>query len=273
MKLNKHQPIGVFDSGIGGLTVANAISTLLPNEQLIYFGDTAHLPYGDKSARSIKQYSYIISDFLIEKGCKAVVIACNSASAVSYLFLRELYKDDVHVFGVIRPVVRAVIQDDSLKRIGIIGTQATVQSGIYENLFRNEKPELEIISLATPLLAPMIEEGFYNDSNMDSILKHYLHRKEFDNIDALILACTHYPLIKDKIKQQLPPHVKIFDNTTYVAREVQLELERLYLLNDKPGAEHEFYVSDYTESFEKSTQIFYGKQIKLQQSNIWRNAL
>jgi glutamate racemase len=271
LKLNKHQPIGVFDSGIGGLTVANAISKILPNEQLIYFGDTAHLPYGDKSARAIKQYSYIISDFLIEKNCKAIVIACNSATAVSYPFLCELYKDDVHVFGVIRPVVRAVVQDESLKRIGIIGTQATVQSGIYETLFRAQKPELEITSLATPLLAPMIEEGFHTDVNMDNILKHYLLRKEFENIDALILACTHYPLIKDKIASIVPPSVKIFDNTTFVAREVQLELERLYLLNDKKQQHNEFFVSDYTESFEKSTQIFYGSHIALQQVNIWKN--
>lgn len=271
MKLNKYQPIGVFDSGIGGLTVANAISKLLPNEKLIYFGDTAHLPYGDKSARSIKQYSYIISDFLIEKGCKAVVIACNSASAVSYLFLRELYKDDIHVFGVIRPVVRAVIQDESLKKIGIIGTQATVQSGIYETLFKQEKPDLQIISLATPLLAPMIEAGFATNQTIDGVLKYYLDRKDFENIDALILACTHYPLIKDKIAAILPPNVKIFDNTTFVAREVQLELERLYLLSDKKNGEHEFFVSDYTENFEQTTQIFYGEQIKLELANIWKN--
>ncbi len=271
MKLNKHQPIGIFDSGIGGLTVANAISELLPNEQLIYFGDTAHLPYGDKSARAIKQYSYIITDFLIEKKCKAIVIACNSASAISYLFLREMYKNDVHVFGVIRPVVRAVMQDEQIRKVGIIGTQATVQSGIYESLFREEKPELEIVSLATPLLAPMIEEGFHNNINMDNILKHYLHRKEFEGIDALILACTHYPLIKQKIAALMPDKVKVFDNTTFVAREVQLELERLYLLSDSRNGGHEFYVSDYTESFEQSTKIFYGEQIQLQQANIWRN--
>jgi glutamate racemase len=182
-----------------------------------------------------------------------------------------LYKDDVHVFGVIRPVVRAVIQDESLKRIGIIGTQATVQSGVYATLFKEQKPELEIVSLATPLLAPMIEEGFHTDVNMDNILKHYLLRKELENIDALILACTHYPLIKEKIANIIPPTVKIFDNTTFVAREVQLELERLYLLNNKKSSHNEFFVSDYTESFEKSTQIFYGSHIALQQANIWKN--
>lgn len=271
MKLNKHQPIGVFDSGIGGLTVASAISKLLPNEQIIYFGDTAHLPYGDKSARAIKQYSYIISDFLIEKNCKAIVIACNSATAVSYLFLRELYKNDIHIFGVIRPIVRAIIQDEQIEKIGIIGTQTTIQSGIYETLFKKLKPNLEISSLATPLLAPLIEDGFSMHETIDEVLKHYLHRKEFENIDALILACTHYPIIKDRIVAILPSNVKIFDNSTFVAREVQLELERLYLLSDRKTGEHEFYVSDYTENFEQTTQLFYGEKIKLELAKIWKN--
>ncbi|MCO5280614.1 MAG: glutamate racemase [Chitinophagales bacterium] len=270
MKLNKSQPIGVFDSGIGGLTVANAISKLLPNEKLIYFGDTAHLPYGDKSARAIKQYSYIITDFLIEKDCKAIVIACNSATAVSYRFLHEMYKDDIHIFGVIHPVVLAVTQDESIKKIGIIGTQATVQSGVYESLFKQQKPELEITSLATPLLAPMIEAGFAPNSTIDGVLQYYINRKEFEDIDALILACTHYPLIKDKIADLLPPHVKIFDNTIYAAREVQLELQRLYLLSNKKSSENEFYVSDYTENFEQTTQIFYGEKIKLELAKIWK---
>ncbi|MCS6819890.1 MAG: glutamate racemase [Chitinophagales bacterium] len=271
MRLNKYQPIGIFDSGIGGLTVAHAITQALPNEKIIYFGDTAHLPYGDKSVRSIKQYSYIISDFLIEKECKAIVIACNSASAVSYLFLRELYKDEVHIFGVIRPVVRAVLQDDSIKKIGVIGTQATVNSGIYETLLRQVKPELQVVSLATPLLVPMIESGLADDETMDRVIKLYLDQPMFKEIDALILACTHYPLIRKKIETFLPPHVKIFDNTSFVAREVQLELERLYLLSDKQTGQHEFYVSDYTDNFQQTTRIFYPQPIKLELANIWKN--
>jgi glutamate racemase len=271
LKLNKQQPIGIFDSGIGGLTVANAISKLLPQEKIIYFGDTAHLPYGDKSPRAIKKYAYLISDFLIEKECKAIVIACNSASAVSYLFLKELYKDDIPVFGVIRPVVRAVMQVENLRKIGIIGTQATVQSGIYETLFKSEKPEWEIVSLATPLLAPMIEAGFANHAAIDAVLTYYLQREEFKNLDALILACTHYPLIKEKVAAMMPASVKIFDNTTFVAREVQLELQRLYLLSDQKIGPDEFYLSDYTENFEQTAQIFYGEKIALKLANIWKN--
>jgi glutamate racemase len=159
LKLNKTQPIGVFDSGIGGLTVANAVSKLLPNEQIIYFGDTAHLPYGDKSPRAIKQYSYMIADFLLEKKCKAIIIACNTASSIAYTFLKELYKDDLYIVDAIQPVINGVCQDDSVKKIGIIGTQVTIQSEVYEKRFKAQKPDLEVVSLATPLLVPMIEAG------------------------------------------------------------------------------------------------------------------
>jgi glutamate racemase len=271
MKLNKHQPIGIFDSGIGGLTVANAVSKLLPNEQLIYFGDTAHLPYGEKSPRAIKQYAYMIADFLLEHRCKAIVIACNTASAIAYSFLKELYKEDVIVFSVIDPVIHGVIQDDSIKKVGIIGTQATIKSNVYETRFKELKPELEVISLATPLLAPMIEAGFYNNSTSETILRSYLEHDNFKDIDALILACTHYPLIKEDIRKILNPEVRIIDNIDFSAREIELELKRYYLLSDKKSGDNRFYVSDYTESFERTTKIFYKEQIHLELANIWKN--
>jgi glutamate racemase len=270
VKLHKNQAIGVFDSGIGGLTVANAISTLLPNEQIIYFGDTAHLPYGDKSARAIKQYSYMIADFLLEKKCKAVVIACNTASSVAYTFLKELYKDEVIIIDAIQPVINGICQDDSIKKIAIIGTQVTIQSGVYEQRFKAQKPELSLFSLATPLLVPMIEAGNFKDEMSHSILKSYLDRPEFAEADAIVLGCTHYPLIKQDILEVLGRPVKVFDNTDFVAREVEIELRRLYLLADKKTMEDEFYVSDYTETFEKTTRIFYGEKIQLELNNIWR---
>jgi glutamate racemase len=271
LKLDKHQPIGVFDSGIGGLTVANAISKLLPNEQIIYFGDTAHLPYGDKSARAIKQYSYMIADFLIEKKCKAVVIACNTASSIAYTFLKELYKNEVHIVDVIQPVINGVCQDDSIKKIAIIGTQGTINSGVYERRFKEQNPDLQIFSLATPLLVPMIEAGNFNDEMSKSILKSYLDRPEFKEADAIILGCTHYPLIKHDILEVLGRDVKVFDNTDFVPREVDLELRRLYLLSEKKSGENQFYVSDYTETFEKTTKIFYGEKIHLELCNIWKS--
>lgn len=270
MKPRRNQPIGIFDSGIGGLTVANAISGVLPNEQLIYFGDTAHLPYGDKSARAIKQYAYIIVDFLMEQQCKAVVIACNTASSVAYSFLNELYKEDLLIINVIDPVVKGIANNDSLRKIGIIGTQGTIQSKVYETKLKAIRPDLEIFSLSTPLLAPMIEAGFYNNNISKAILESYLHRKEFEDLDALVLACTHYPLIKSDIQALLPESVQIFANTDFVPREVQLELERMYLLNDHRSGENRFYVSDYTEAFEKTTQAFYGKSIHLELCNIWK---
>lgn len=271
MKPGKQQPIGIFDSGIGGLTVANAISGALPQEQIIYFGDTAHLPYGDKSARAIKQYAYIIVDFLIEQQCKAVVIACNSASSVAYPFLYELYREDILIFNVIDPVVKGIAQDLSLKKVGIIGTQATIQSGIYERKLLELRPDLEIKSLATPLLAPMIEAGFYNNNISRAVLESYLQRPEFLELDALVLACTHYPLIRSDIASLLPESVKIFANTDFVPRELKLELERHYLLNPQRTGENRFYVSDYTEAFEQTTRAFYGQSIHLEHCNLWKN--
>jgi glutamate racemase len=271
LKLDKNQPIGVFDSGIGGLTVANAISKLLPNEQIIYFGDTAHLPYGDKSTRAIKQYSYMITDFLIEKKCKAIVIACNTASSIAYTFLKELYKSEVHIIDVIQPVISGVCQDSSIEKIAIIGTQGTINSGVYEHRFKAQNPNLKIFSLATPLLVPMIEAGNFNDKMSHSILKSYLDRKEFKEADAIILGCTHYPLIKNDILEVLDRDVKVFDNTDFVPREVDLELRKLYLLSDKKAGNDEFYVSDHTDSFEKTTRVFYGEKIQLELCNIWKN--
>src|SRR5690242_5737048 len=158
MQPGNQQPIGIFDSGIGGLTVANAVSKLLPEEQIIYFGDTAHLPYGDKSKELIRSYAATITDFLlIDKKCKAVVIACNTASAAAYELLRDKYKDVVPVINVIDPMIEAVIADDSIKKVGVIATKTTIASGVYPEKFSRRKPSLQYAELATPLLASMIE--------------------------------------------------------------------------------------------------------------------
>jgi glutamate racemase len=162
--LIRTHPIGIFDSGIGGLTVANAVSKQLPNEEILYFGDTAHLPYGDKSAEAIQHYSVRISDFLLERKCKLILIACNTASAAAYGVVRDHVvsktNDAVPVLNVIDPVVDLVASDTSLKKIGIIGTKGTIKSGVYEQKLKSKRPELETVALATALLASMIEAGF-----------------------------------------------------------------------------------------------------------------
>lgn len=269
--MSNQQPIGIFDSGIGGLTVANAVSKLLPNEQLIYFGDTAHLPYGDKSKALIQSYATTITDFLLHsKNCKAVVIACNTASAAAYEVLRDQYKGKVPVITVIDPMIEAVIADDDIMRVGIIATKTTVASGVYQEKFTRRKPELDYRALATPLLASMIEEGFYNDNISHAVLDSYLSHDELQGIDGLVLACTHYPLIKNEIEAYYNHKVKIFDSAEEVAKKLKWILEKEGLAANSKKAEDVFYVTDYTDSFEKTTQTFYGKQIQLEYCNIWK---
>ncbi len=272
MKNHKHQPVGVFDSGIGGLTVANAISKLLPNEQIIYFGDTAHMPYGDKSKELIRQYASRITGFLLyEQHCKAIVIACNTASAAAYELLRDQYKGSVPVINVIDPMIEAVIADNSIKKLGIIATKTTIGSGVYQEKLSRRKPELNFSAVATPLLASMIEEGYYNDNISRAVLESYLTNEALKDIDALVLACTHYPLIKNEIADFYNHKVKIFDSAEVVAAKLKWILEKEGLNSEsKPGADL-FYVSDFTESFERTTKIFYGHRIELQRCNIWKN--
>lgn len=271
MQFGNQQPIGIFDSGIGGLTVANAVSKLLPQEQIIYFGDTAHLPYGDKSKELIRSYAATITDFLLhQKKCKAVVIACNTASAAAYELLRDKYKDVVPVINVIDPMIEAVIADDSIKKVGVIATKTTIASGVYAEKFSRRRPSLQYTELATPLLASMIEEGYYNDNISHAVLESYLSNETLNGIDALVLACTHYPLIKNEISAYYKHSVKIFDSAEVVARKLQWILEKESLASQKKAENDLFYVSDYTESFERTTNIFYGKEIHLELYNIWK---
>ncbi len=272
MKNQKHQPVGVFDSGIGGLTVANAISKLLPNEQIIYFGDTAHMPYGDKSKELIRLYASRITDFLLyEQHCKAIVIACNTASAAAYELLRDQYKGSVPVINVIDPMIEAVIADNNIKKVGIIATKTTIGSGVYQEKLSRRKPGLNFSAVATPLLASMIEEGYYNDNISRAVLENYLSVDELKDIDALVLACTHYPLIKNEISAFYNDTVKIFDSAEVVAAKLKWVMEKEGLISEQKAAPDLFYVSDFTDSFERTTKIFYGQQIQLQRCNIWKN--
>ena len=270
MNLGNQQPIGIFDSGIGGLTVANAISKLLPNEQLIYFGDTAHMPYGDKSNDLIRSYATTITDFLLDtQHCKAVVIACNTASAAAYELLRDKYKGMVPVLNVIDPMIEAVIADNTIHKVGVIATKTTIASNVYSEKFNRRKPTLNFTQLATPLLASMIEEGYYNDNISTAVLESYLSNHALRGIDALVLACTHYPLIKEEIDTYFMQQVKIFDSAQVVANKLKWILEKEQLASHQKKASDVFYVSDYTESFERTTQIFWGQEIHLQLLNIW----
>lgn len=263
-------PIGIFDSGIGGLTVANAILQEMPGERLVYFGDTAHMPYGDKSAKAIQSYSQAITHFLIGKGCKMVVVACNTASAVGFRDVKKICGKKVHAVNVIDPVVEHLADKSNTKKVGIIGTKRTVSTRAYTKRIIKAYPEMQTSELATPLLAPMIEEGFFNNKISQTIINSYLSRKTLEEIDTLILACTHYPLIQKEIETYYKDRVRILDSARAVARKVKEELTIADLVNTsfyKP--KHEFFLSDYTSSFEETARIFFPESIKLKELNLW----
>jgi glutamate racemase len=262
-------PIGIFDSGIGGLTVASAIHHLLPNEQLIYFGDTAHLPYGDKSPEAIKYYSLKIGKFLLDKKCKVIVIACNTASSHAFHELVHFLGDQIPIINVIDPVINKMLENEKYKIIGVIGTKSTIKSDIYAKKIKEANAKIQVLSLATPLLAPMIEEGFFNNTISHTVINSYLSSSKLKGIDSLILACTHYPLIKAEIDAFYNGKVEIINTAELVAAYVKEQLTTLDLLNKNNAGEHQFYVSDYTSSFESSTRLFFDEKIQLIHYPIW----
>lgn len=269
MKKAENKAIGIFDSGIGGLTVAHQLASLLPNEDLIYFGDTAHLPYGDKSTAAIQAYSIKICNFLISNEVKAILIACNSASAAAFDLVKAYVGTKAHVFNVIDPVVDFVSEQFAGKTIGLIGTKKTVNSGVFEKKITERNAGITLKSLATPLLAPMIEEGYFNNTISKSVIENYLSHSELDGIEALILGCTHYPLIAEQLKQYYGGRVEIIDSSLIVAQSVSKSLEKLNLLHPTHESTKRFYVSDFTEAFENSTQLFFQDKVSLEHYPLW----
>ena len=260
-------PIGIFDSGVGGLTVARAISQLLPRESFIYFGDTAHLPYGDKSEEAIRHYSRSIAAFLIEEGAKAIVIACNTASAIAYETLLQEFGSQLPIINVLDPVAEAV----ALRRhnqVGVIGTRATIKSNAYSQKLKAFNAEIDVKSLATPLLVPVIEEGLAQSSISTEVLMHYLQQPELQNIDALILGCTHYPILHNEIQGHLPENVQVIDSPQIVAETVSQILAANNLLANQRFGQKQFMVSDYTETFARIARHFFGEDVTLEEKQI-----
>ena len=265
----KKFPIGIFDSGIGGLTIAHALKVKLPNENIIYFGDTEHLPYGEKSQNAIQNFSKRITQFLLTKKCKIIIIACNSASSVAYECVKKV-AGNIPVFNVIQPVISEVVRQCAEYNIGVIGTKATIQSNSHKRKIKELCNSAKVSSLATPLLAPMIEEGFINEDISHTIIANYLSNKQLANIDPLILACTHYPLIHQEIKDYYKGTVKVIDSSTIIVEHITTQLKKDDLLNNmEKKTKHHFYVSNYTESFEKSAQFFFQEDLKLKEVKIW----
>lgn len=258
-----NRPIGIFDSGVGGLTVATAIRQLLPHEQLIYFGDTAHLPYGDKSRDTIIAYSRAITSFLKEKNCKVIVIACNSASSNAYENVCSLVPE-IPVINVIDPVVEHVVQLDRAKQIGVIGTKSTIGTNAYQKKINQLDENRNVSSMATPLFVPMIEEGFIFDDISNAIIRNYLSRNEIAGIEALILGCTHYPIIKNQINKFYNFEIDIIDSAKVVAQHLQKLLIAEDLTAESKTSSNKYFVSDFTDYFQVIAKMFFEEEIQLE---------
>ena len=267
--MSAENPIGIFDSGIGGLTIASEVNKLLPNEKIIYFGDTQHLPYGNKSNQKITYYSNKIVEFLLKKNCKAIIIACNSASSIALNSLREKIHSCCVLFNVIDPLLEQIKNDISIKNIGVIGTHATISSNVYEHSIYKTRPDINVSSLATPILASLIEEN-NQDLYTKGIIESYLKNEKLQNIDTLILGCTHYPLIKEKISDFYKNEIRLLSSLSCIGNYIKNDLKERNLLNlSNKAGEHAFYVSDYTEFFQKKTKLFFPTSIILEEENIF----
>ncbi len=264
--MNDNRPIGVFDSGVGGLTVAKEIKQLLPHENIIYFGDTKHLPYGDKSKETITKFTTKITKFLVKQNCKAVVVACNTATSNSIEEIRAAAKNTL-VIDVISPVAKKVAYELHQK-IGVIATKATVNSHAYQKYIRKYNRHLKVIELATPLLVPIIEEGFRNTPVSRNAIESYLSYKKFEDIETIILGCTHYPLIEKEVNSVFQGRVKVVDSPLIVVNQLIHEMEKSNQMGNTKEPDYHFYLSDYTENFAKLAKQFFGKSITLEQKRL-----
>lgn len=259
-----NDPIGIFDSGVGGLTVASAIHKLLPQESFLYFGDTRHAPYGDKSKNTILDYSRRISRFLVSSNCKAIVIACNSASAMAYKELKKEFPE-VPILNVVDPVVREVANLQASK-VGVVATRATVRSQVYSKRLQNKVPSLEVVQKATPLLAPLVEEGFAGTEVSKGALAHYLEDPALKNLSHLILGCTHYPLLQAEIESYLGAEVRVLNSADLVAVALKELLQSKGMLRDAQAVgSQQFFVSEKTPAFKATAKLFFGADISLQE--------
>lgn len=240
--------IGIFDSGIGGMTVARAVEQLLPDHSIVYFGDIARTPYGSKSVATITEYSLQNTEFLLKQGAEIIIIACNSASSVATEALRREFQ--VPIIEVISPAANQALASAKNGRIGIIGTRATIRSEIYERTIHEQRPDFQVFSAACPLLVPLVEEGWINKQETKMILRRYLHPLKDKQIDTLVLGCTHYPLLKNLIQTRIGRRVTLIDSSVATAHYVHnLLTEQPRLVSQEAGeVKHRYFVSDLTDA-------------------------
>ena len=255
------RPVGVFDSGVGGLTVVHELMRQLPHESLIYFGDTARVPYGNKSPDTVRRYSREILDFLVKRDVKLVVVACNTASAHALVDLMQV--SPVPVQGVIEPGARAAVQASRSGRIGVIGTAGSMRSGAYERAILKLAPGSRVSQRACPLFVPFVEEGWLEHSATRLVAEEYLAPLREEGIDTLVLGCTHYPLLKPLLSQVMGPDIRLIDSAEETAAAVSRELgsSTLHAPADAEGRAH-FVVSDAPEQFARVGGAFLGAGVK-----------
>lgn len=253
-------PLGVFDSGIGGLTVARALFERLPQESVIYFGDTARVPYGPKSPETVRRYSAEILAYLLHRGVKAVVVACNTSTAHALGYLQD--HSPVPVVGVIEPGARAAVAASKAGTIGVIGTAGTIASGAYERAIKARRPDARVHAQPCPLFVPLVEEGWFDHPATELIAREYLQPLRQAGVDALVLGCTHYPLLKPLLARVMGPDVTLVDSAEETAKAVTLELEKKGLLAAAGKHEHLFVVSDDEPHFRKVGARFLGGRIQ-----------
>jgi glutamate racemase len=252
--------IGIFDSGIGGLTVLHSLARLLPHERVIYLGDTARGPYGTKSAETVTKYAFENTDFLLDKGIKLLVVACNSASAVALDALQARYA--LPVVGVVEPGARAAVARTRNGKIGVIGTEATIASGAYSRALRALRPDLEVYTRACPLFVPLAEEGWLDNEVARQTTGLYLASLATSGIDTLILGCTHYPLLAGTIAEVLGPEVALVDSAEATAHAVEARLDERGLRACTGAGGASFFVTDVPERFVRVGQRFLGARVE-----------
>ena len=249
--IDRNAPVGVFDSGVGGLTVAREIMRQLPDERIIYFGDTARVPYGNKSKDTVLRYSRQIIRFLRTKDVKAIVIACNTATALTLDTVAA--ESDIPIIGVIHAGAKTAVESTRNGRIGVIGTEATIGSGIYTEVMKKMKPGIQVFGRACPLFVPLVEEGWFHDSVTDEIASRYLSVLKEKYIDTLVMGCTHYPLLRSTMRRLMGEDVTLVNPAYETAIELRGLLAENCLSRDPfapfAGEKHQFFVSDLAEKF------------------------
>ncbi len=258
--MEKEKPIGVFDSGIGGLTVVKRVASTLPKENIVYFGDTARVPYGSKSNSTVIEYALQDAKFLINKNVKAIVVACNTVSSVALNELRNNF--NVPIIGMIEPGSKSATAETKNGRIGVIGTRATINNKAYSKEINKIEPKIKVFEKACPLFVPLAEEGWVKHKATYNIAEEYLKELRDLKIDTLVLGCTHYPILTEVIQEVIGENVKLIDSGIASAEVVDKELDRIDLHTNKfSNGNQDFFVSDIPVKFKEVAELFLGKEV------------